>query len=225
MAGVTAWKSAPAASFQLPAGTACSTITLTASTMRRSWVRRTLRKRSAWVKSSSCIRPMSPPGWSILIEPSQAARSALASSGPMSALVSPERRSPSLMTRSTIVSTARGSGIWSDTSPCERRASAMAACAHLAALPCSPAPSAWPIRICLRNSSGVRARGVRVKVRPMSTPAWSSEPPTPVPPWVSMYTAAGWFSSRAREPLRVSQMGKSWVRRLRWRGVSDASTA
>ena len=46
-----------------------------------------------------------------------------------------------------------------------------------------------------------------------------------VPPWVSMYTNAGRFSSLAREPLRVSQIGNSWARRRRWRAVSGAATA
>ncbi len=41
-------------------------------------------------------------------------------------------------------------------------------------------------RMCARNSRGRRATGVSVKVRPMSIPAWSSVPPMPVPPWVSM---------------------------------------
>src|SRR5439155_687966 len=60
-----------------------------------------------------------------------------------------------------------------------------AACAHFAALPWSPAARARPLRMCWRNSCGVAAYGVSVNVRPMSTPAWSSLPPTPVPPWVS----------------------------------------
>ena len=66
-----------------------------------------------------------------------------------------------------------------------RVASAIAACAHLAALPCSPPATASPRRRRRRNSSGVEAAGTSVKVRPMSTPAWSSEPPMPVLPWVS----------------------------------------
>ena len=46
-----------------------------------------------------------------------------------------------------------------------------------------------------------------------------------VPPWVSMYTNAGRFSSLAREPLRVSQIGNSSASRRRWPAVSGASTA
>ena len=46
-----------------------------------------------------------------------------------------------------------------------------------------------------------------------------------VPPWVSMYTNAGRFSSFAREPLRVSQIGNSSAKRRRWRAVSGAATA
>jgi hypothetical protein len=46
-----------------------------------------------------------------------------------------------------------------------------------------------------------------------------------VPPRVSMYTNAGKFSSLAREPLRVSQIGNSCARRRRCPGVSGASTA
>ena len=65
-------------------------------------------------------------------------------------------------------------------------ASAIAAWVHLAALPCAPWASAWPARTWARNSCGVAARGVSVNVRPMSIPAWSSEPPMAVPPWVSM---------------------------------------
>ena len=70
-------------------------------------------------------------------------------------------------------------------SPSARVASAIAACVHFAAEPCSPRASAWPSRRWARNSSGVAAAGTSVQVRPMSTPAWSSEPPIPVPPRVS----------------------------------------
>jgi hypothetical protein len=65
-------------------------------------------------------------------------------------------------------------------------ASAIAACAHLAAEPCSPRARALPARRWARNSAGEALGGVSVNVRPMSTPAWQSEPPMPVPPWVSM---------------------------------------
>ena len=102
---------------------------------------------------------------------------------------------------------------------------AMAAWAHLAALPCCPLAVARPARRWARYSPGVAAAGVSVKVRPTSTPAWSSEPPTPVPPWVSMYTAAGALSSGARAPLRTSHVGNRRASRRRWRAVSGAATA
>ncbi len=88
-------------------------------------------------------------------------------------------------------------------------ASAIAACVHFAALPCAPCAPTRPARTWARNSAGVAAAGVSVNVAPMSIPAWSSEPPMAVPPWVSMYTNAGRLSSLAREPLRVSQIGNS----------------
>jgi hypothetical protein len=86
-----------------------------------------------------------------------------------------------------------------------RMASPIAACVHLAALPWAPWASARPARIWARNSAGVAARGVSVKVRPISIPAWSSEPPTAVPPWVSMYTNAGRFSERWIPSLESSE--------------------
>ena len=58
--------------------------------------------------------------------------------------------------------------------------------AHFAALPCLPCASTRPERMCCRYSAGVAHLGASVQVRPMSMPAWSSEPPTPVPPCVSM---------------------------------------
>ena len=69
-----------------------------------------------------------------------------------------------------------------------------------------------------------RARAPRVKVRPMSTPAWSSLPPMPMPSRVATYVAAGRFSSRARAPLRISQIANSSARRRRWRRCSGAAT-
>jgi hypothetical protein len=48
-----------------------------------------------------------------------------------------------------------------------------------------PSPAARPARRWARNSAGFAAAGVRVKVLPTSTPAWSSEPPIPMPPCVS----------------------------------------
>ena len=90
------------------------------------------------------------------------------------------------MTRSTMVSTARGSTAPPSPRPRARTASAIALCAHLAALPCSPRADARPARTCPRSSCQVWATGVSVNVRPMSMPAWSSEPATPVPPCVSM---------------------------------------
>ncbi len=38
-----------------------------------------------------------------------------------------------------------------------------------------------------------------------------------------MYVAAGMFSSRARAPLRISQIPNSWASRRRWRAVSGAA--
>ena len=119
---------------------------------------------------------------------SQARSSARASSGHRPVSVSLERASPSRMRRWTIVKIAAGSGAAPSLAPrpSARVASAIAACVHFAALPCSPSGVASPAATWSRNSRHVAHAGVWVKVRPMSTPAWSSEPPTPVPPWVSM---------------------------------------
>src|SRR6202020_1878579 len=61
-----------------------------------------------------------------------------------------------------------------------------------------------PARICPKKSPGVAAKSVSVNVRPISIPAWSSDPPMAVPPWVSMYTNAG----------RVELLGARAVTRL-----------
>ena len=91
------------------------------------------------------------------------------------------------MTRSTMRSTAAGSAAASPAPrPSARRASAIALCAQRAALPCVPRACTRPARTCARNSAGVAAKGVSENVRPMSMPAWSSVPPMPVPPCVSM---------------------------------------
>ena len=75
-------------------------------------------------------------------------------------------------------------------------------------------------RACGRGTrAGRRAGGASVYVRPMSTPAWSSLPPMPMPSRVATYVAAGRLSSRRRAPLRVSQTSNSSARRRRWRGV------
>ena len=109
--------------------------------------------------------------------------------------------------------------------PSARIASAIAACAHFAALPCAPCAIARPARMWARNSSGVAAaRGL-------------GEGPADVDSGVVVGAAdggaavgldvhdAGRFSSFAREPLRVSQIGNSCARRRRWRAVSGAATA
>ncbi len=84
----------------------------------------------------------------------------------------PLRASPSVITRSTMRRTAPGSGAAVDSPrPSARIASAIAACAHLAALPWSPCASTRPARMCARNSAGPGANGVCDHVRPMSTPA------------------------------------------------------
>ena len=99
----------------------------------------------------------------------------------------PLRASPSVITRSTIRRTAAGSGASvRSPRPSARIASAIAACAHFAAEPCSPCAltvAGADVREKLVAAS--RPAGVSDQVRPMSTPAWSSLPPTPIPPWVS----------------------------------------
>ena len=93
----------------------------------------------------------------------------------MSAATEPSRAAPWSITRWAILRTVAGSGapspISCPSSARARVASAIAAWAHFAALPCSPAAAASPSRIRLRNSSGVDAIGTSVKVLPMSTPA------------------------------------------------------
>ncbi len=179
------------ATWPAPAPARVVVATRTPSTARaslRSWARRARRKRSAWLKSScwSSASSSRPPTRSSTAS-SQARNSARASSGARSAPIAPLRTSPSRMRRSTMVSTARGSTAWSPSPrPSARTARAMALCAHFAALPWSPRAAARPARTWARYSCQVCATGVSVKVRPTSTPAWSSEPPTPVPPWVSM---------------------------------------
>ena len=72
----------------------------------------------------------------------------------------PLRASPSVITRSTMRSTAAGSGASvRSPRPSARIASAIAACAHLAAEPCSPCALTSPARTCARNSAGVAAGG------------------------------------------------------------------
>ena len=41
------------------------------------------------------------------------------------------------------------------------------------------------LKLAKRTATALQANGVSDQVRPMSTPAWSSDPPTPTPPCVS----------------------------------------
>ena len=177
----------------------------TAPPSLRSCARRARRCSVAWRKSSAwSIASSSGSSVAARPPPARPCSSARASSGPRSAPIAPRRASPSLTTR--IGHGQHGARVG-------RQAAGVAPerahrDGHRARAPTWPrcpgrrAAVARPARTWARYSPGVAAAGVSVKVRPMSTPAWSSEPPTPVPPWVSMYTAAGALSSGAREPLR-----------------------
>ena len=179
-AATQASKMAAATPFQSAVSLTCAT----AAASLRSWQRRARRSSAACEKPSACRCPSSTRSSVSSSTASSHARStARASRGPRS----PPSVSSFTTIRSIIRITAAGSGgVSSSSRPSDRTASAIAACAHLAAEPWSPKAPTRPARTWARNSSGVAASGVSDHVRPMSTPAWSSEPPIPIPPWVSM---------------------------------------
>ena len=118
------------------------------------------------------IRPASS-RWSSPTAPSHACSRQRASCGdtapPLSS--SPRRWSPSLSRRWAIRSTVAGFG-WAAVGvswpprPSARAASAIAACAHFAALPCAPPALTRPARKCARNS---RRRARRRRLRPRAS--------------------------------------------------------
>ncbi len=94
---------------------------------------------------------------------SQAVSNACASAAVKSAESSPLRCRPSPTTRSISRSTASGAGRAGEESASRLRvAIATAACAHFAALPCSPPARARPALISARNCCGVSTAAVAV---------------------------------------------------------------
>ena len=110
MAATQASKRPAAAAPRSPPLVVAARTPSTAPASLRSCARRARRKRSAWLKSSCCrSASRSPSPRRRSMASSQACSSPRASSGPRSAPTAPRRTSPSRMTRSTMVRTARGS--------------------------------------------------------------------------------------------------------------------
>ena len=149
----------------------------------------------------------------------------------MSAATLPSRAAPSPITRSAIFSTAAGVGpaaatssALSSSSTRARVARAIAACAHFAALPCSPPGSASPrAQVVAETLPASRRPAPRCRCGRCRRRRGRRSRRCRRRRGSRCRSAAGMLSSAAREPLRTSQTGNSSARRRRWRRVSGAA--